>query len=276
MTVCGETRGGCRQERGNCPCSSANTSGKLFPAGTATKRAVLGLSLQDIVSHRESGASRTPRPGLHPPSFVPAMKTKSRLLLASLSGVLAALAAASAENQPTASSPATSPATAASAQISAPTPAGPAPAITETEALKKAAVSQPNYPAHPSTNSPRPSQSSDEPLVHTGASTFGSNTDPNIISTPPPPSRPENRPPAPAGVYVWVPGHFAPVKGEWQWVPGEWSVPATPSSVWIEGRYDEKAKRYSPGYWQPDRPPAPQTNGDGVVKESPVTAPGGY
>jgi WXXGXW repeat (2 copies) len=190
------------------------------------------------------------------------MKTNFRSVLVIFSSALAATALFSADSKSTPQSPAT--------PSSAPTPA-----ITETEALNKTSAPEPHYPAHPSTVAQTP-QSGDAPMVHTGASTFGNNTDPNLISAPPPSPRSETKPTAPAGLYVWVPGHYAPMKGQWQWVPGEWSVPATPSSVWIEGRYDEKAKRYSPGYWQPDRPPAPQTNGNGVVKESPVTAPGSY
>lgn len=87
--------------------------------------------------------------------------------------------------------------------------------------------------------------------------------DPFLVATPPPSLRAETKTSAPAPGYVWMPGHWAPVKGEWQWKPGEWGVPATPSSVWIEPKYDSKTTHWSAGYWQPDRagsyePEAPQ------------------
>lgn len=191
------------------------------------------------------------------------MKTFLRLLPAALGAFLAGTA----PFLVCAQSATTAPATPSPAEASAPAKASKTSSATSSEvgSGKKAA------PLSSDAN-----RGNDEASVHTGASTFASDRDPNLISTPPPPVRPETKPPAPAGLYVWVPGHYAPAKGEWQWIPGEWSVPATPSSVWIEGRYDEKTKRYSPGYWQPDRPPAPQTNGNNIEKESPVIAPGGY
>ena len=73
------------------------------------------------------------------------------------------------------------------------------------------------------------------------------------METPPPGPRTEKKPPLPAPGLVWMPGHWTPVKGEWQWTPGEWGIPATPVSVWIEPRYDAKTKQWRPGYWQPDR-----------------------
>jgi hypothetical protein len=73
------------------------------------------------------------------------------------------------------------------------------------------------------------------------------------MDTPPPPPREDKKPPLPASGMVWVPGHWVPSKGEWQWRTGEWGIPATPISVWIEAKYDPKTKQWSPGYWQPDR-----------------------
>jgi hypothetical protein len=73
------------------------------------------------------------------------------------------------------------------------------------------------------------------------------------METPPPSPRAEKKPPLPTPGLVWMPGHWTPVKGEWQWTPGEWGIPATPVSVWIEPRYDAKTKHWRPGYWQPDR-----------------------
>ena len=74
------------------------------------------------------------------------------------------------------------------------------------------------------------------------------------METPPPPLRAEKKPPMPAPGLVWVPGHWVPVKGEWEWTPGEWGVPATPISVWIDAKYDPKTKQWHACYWQPDRP----------------------
>jgi hypothetical protein len=81
------------------------------------------------------------------------------------------------------------------------------------------------------------------------------------MENPPPPPRAEKKPPIPAPGMVWVPGHWMPVKGEWQWTPGSWGIPATPISVWIDAKYDPKTKLWSPGYWQPDRvaPEQPET-----------------
>ncbi len=77
---------------------------------------------------------------------------------------------------------------------------------------------------------------------------------PVMMETPPPSLRVETKAPAPAAGYVWIPGHWKPVKGEWEWTPGEWGIPPTAVSVWIDGKYDSKTNQWSAGYWQPDRP----------------------
>lgn len=95
------------------------------------------------------------------------------------------------------------------------------------------------------------------------------------IAEPPPAPRSETKPEAPGPGYVWVEGHYMPVKGQWRWVRGEWAVPALPISVWIPARYDEKEKTWSPGYWQPDVPaaiPPPEPAKDG----KPAAPPNGY
>lgn len=79
-------------------------------------------------------------------------------------------------------------------------------------------------------------------------------TEPLMMDTPPPPAPADVKPPRPDASYVWVPGHWSPVQGEWKWQAGEWAVPATPASVWIDPKYDPKTKQWSAGYWQPDRP----------------------
>jgi hypothetical protein len=107
------------------------------------------------------------------------------------------------------------------------------------------------------------------PLVHTGASTFGEQTDPSVIDTPPPPARAETKPASPDPKYAWVAGHYIPVKGEWQWVAGKWAMPPTVESVWIQGSYDAKTKRWSEGHWQPDGKPAtkPELNEKGPAPD---------
>jgi WXXGXW repeat (2 copies) len=114
-----------------------------------------------------------------------------------------------------------------------------APALTRAEALKLITDAR-MYVAHPPKD---PNELVAKPKV----------TTPDFdIAEPPPPARPETKPEAPAPGYVWVEGHYMPVKGQWRWVRGEWAVPALPISVWISARYDEKGKTWAPGYWQPD------------------------
>ena len=135
-----------------------------------------------------------------------------------------------------------------------------APAMTLAEAQKVLSTAR-KYVAHPVASRP-----GDRPAQGRAAS-------PDFeMETPPPPPRPEAKPASPNPSYVWVPGHYMPVKGGWRWVGGEWAVPATPSSVWIAASYDAKEKKWSPGYWQPDRPSAPDPEGspkDSVLPLSP-------
>ncbi len=105
--------------------------------------------------------------------------------------------------------------------------------------------------------------------VHTGAASFGENTDPAFISSPPPKPLKEKKPDAPGPMYAWVPGHYTPVKGEWRWIAGKWSMPPTVESVWIEGTYDAPAKHWSEGHWQPDGNPTPKTE---PAKSGPAAA----
>lgn len=104
--------------------------------------------------------------------------------------------------------------------------------------------------------------------------------DPFTMEVPPPAPRPETPQPAPGAGYVWVPGHWTPVKGEWQWTQGEWGVPATPSSIWIPSKYDAKTKKWSAGYWQPDRvqaiEPPPPEKGPSPAPGAPPAAPAPY
>lgn len=126
-----------------------------------------------------------------------------------------------------------------------------APALTLAEAQKTIAAAR-RYVAHPSPEE-KETERRAEPRV----------TSPDFeIAQPPPAPRPETKPTQPVTGYVWVPGHYMPLKGEWRWVKGEWAVPATPASVWIPARYDEQEKKWSPGYWQPDRPAAPEATSE--------------
>ena len=175
--------------------------------------------------------------------------TSSFFVIASLCGTLALLgltektrAASDSSSSPPASPP---PPRAAAVPPASAGQTDPARAAKNT-AADSSAISAANALAAPPAHQP-----AETALVHTGASTFGSQTDPANIATPPPPLRPEKKNPAPDSTYVWVPGHYTPVKGEWQWVAGKWGVPATPTSGWMEGKYDSDAKRWYDGYWQP-------------------------
>lgn len=95
--------------------------------------------------------------------------------------------------------------------------------------------------------------------AHGGSETFGARTDPTIMEAPPPKLRAETKPPAPGPLYFWVAGYYMPVKGQWTWVSGKWSMPPTVESVWIMGTYDAATKHWSEGHWQPDGKPTPKT-----------------
>lgn len=92
------------------------------------------------------------------------------------------------------------------------------------------------------------------------------------VETPPPSPRAEEKPPMPTQGLVWVPGYWRPGKEGWKWTPGEWDVPATPISVWIEARYDAATKQWTPGYWQPDRDQPYEHEHETEEKEQPATA----
>jgi hypothetical protein len=127
------------------------------------------------------------------------------------------------------------------------------PALTRAEAQEKVTFAK-RYVAHPPKSD---AEGKGAPLV--SMPEFD-------IAVPPPAPRAEAKPDAPGAGYVWVAGHYMPEKGEWRWVRGEWAVPATPSSVWIAARYDEKEQKWSPGYWQPDVPtPADQAPAPGAA-----------
>lgn len=104
------------------------------------------------------------------------------------------------------------------------------------------------YEAHPDKGGDEGKPSEPQPL-------------PSVFSmeSPPPAPKTEGKPLAPGPDLVWVDGHYMPVENQWRWVTGAWAKPATPISVWIPARYDEKTKKWYPGYWEPDRVTAPPT-----------------
>jgi hypothetical protein len=127
------------------------------------------------------------------------------------------------------------------AKAEAASPAANAPALTLAEA-QKVVVAARKYEAHPP---PDPAGRPAEPRVMM----------PDFQGLGPPPvPRAETKPESPTAGFVWVPGHYMPVSGAWRWVRGEWAAPATPVSVWIPSRYDPAERKWTPGYWQPDRP----------------------
>lgn len=183
------------------------------------------------------------------------MKTKLRMRLVSLCGLWAAIAFT--QNLRGADEP--SPSSSAEKSSSAPALS---PALTRSEAPKLIAASR-KYVAHPGPKSPN-----------------GTRPEPEVITPgfemadPPPAPRTETKPAAPEPGYVWVAGHYMPVKKEWRWVRGEWAVPALPISVWMESHYDAKAKKWSPGYWQPDAPATPPAEPPPKTSTPPAAPPG--
>jgi hypothetical protein len=155
------------------------------------------------------------------------MKTKSFLLISGLCGLLAS--AAWAENTPGKAATATAPSSATSSPAS-------------TAEKDKATAA-------------RDTSSTDDTKAMEAAKRAHIRPSRNYVKveTPPPPVREETKPPQPTQGLVWVPGHWTPTKGEWKWTVGEWGIPATPVSVWIEPKYDPETKEWTAGYWQPDR-----------------------
>ena len=161
------------------------------------------------------------------------MKLNAVLLVAGLCGGLIVSASAQSDRRPT---PPSGPAEESSA-VSA------RPPLTFAEAQKLLAGDR-KYVAHP------PETGADGKVTESEALPAVYRMD-----DPPPAPRPEGKPAAPGPDLVWVDGHYMPVEHEWRWVMGAWAKPATPISVWIPGRFNEKEKKWFPGYWEPDRPP---------------------
>ena len=191
------------------------------------------------------------------------MKTKSSLVIAGLSGLLASSAlGAEAPAKPTAATPASAqqPVTAATKDSSS----APAKAVVENERPATAkSVSSEKLP---------PELAASKTVEEANKEHSEPAKDRFIMETPPPPLRAEKKPPIPAAGMVWVPGHWYPSKGEWQWRAGQWGIPATPISVWIDAKYDAKTKQWSPGYWQPDRVAPEQPEAPAPAENQPPPA----
>ena len=190
------------------------------------------------------------------------MKTTTPLVIVGLCGFLAS-SAWSAESSPKPAPP---------AGTSEAQPAAPPPSHRSSAELKKAgAEKKPVVDAQPVAPEKLPPElAASKAIEAANEEHIEPVRDRFTMETPPPPARAEKKPSIPASGMVWVPGHWVPVKGEWQWRPGEWGVPATPISVWIDAKYDPKTKQWSQGYWQPDRPAPHQP--EPVEKETTPTA----
>src|SRR5688572_4851481 len=135
-----------------------------------------------------------------------AMKTRHRLAIVGICGTLVVNVFGQ-DADPKASPPKAPPAK-SSAAPGAAVPAEPAP-VTTAETLQKLGMPAPRYPAHPP-----------EKKASGGSQVTVPTTPKFVMATPPPALRPETKPAAPAGNYVWVPGHYVPLNDEWRWVAG--------------------------------------------------------
>ncbi|MEO6004295.1 MAG: YXWGXW repeat-containing protein [Opitutus sp.] len=185
------------------------------------------------------------------------MRTKYRFVMVGLCGFMAAVAYG-AENpaKPPASAP-------ASPTNSAPAAAKPA-KKEKPEAVKAAA------PSAKAIEKTAPELATSKLLEEANKNHIRPAREGVRMETAPPAVRSEEKPPIPAQGMVWVAGHWRPVNGKWEWTAGEWGVPATPISVWIEPKYDPQAKQWMAGYWQPDREQPYEREVE--EKEQPTTA----
>src|SRR4051812_34431692 len=62
---------------------------------------------------------------------------------------------------------------------------------------------------------------------------------------------------SPGPGYVWVAGHQSWQDGNWVSVPGAWVLPPQPGTVYVEGRWDEGTKSWTPEHWEYVQPPPP-------------------
>lgn len=72
-----------------------------------------------------------------------------------------------------------------------------------------------------------------------------------MIGTPPPPIRYEAVPVMPEPGYVWTPGYWAPVQGQYVWYSGRWARPPYYGAAWRSPRWvhEDRGWRYQRGDW---------------------------
>jgi hypothetical protein len=66
-----------------------------------------------------------------------------------------------------------------------------------------------------------------------------------------PPVYVEPQPAAPAGNFVWQPGHWE-WRGTWVWVPGEYIANSQPRAVWVQGSWQATPAgtwAWNPAHW---------------------------
>lgn len=66
-----------------------------------------------------------------------------------------------------------------------------------------------------------------------------------------PPVYVEPQPTAPAGNFVWQPGHWE-WRGTWVWVPGEYIASAQPKATWVQGSWQATPAgtwAWNPAHW---------------------------
>jgi hypothetical protein len=69
-----------------------------------------------------------------------------------------------------------------------------------------------------------------------------------VIGAPPPPPRVIYAPPPPPQpAYVWVPGYWYPVKHQYRWHEGYYTLPPYEGAVWVGPRYERG--QFFEGYW---------------------------
>ena len=57
---------------------------------------------------------------------------------------------------------------------------------------------------------------------------------------------------SPGAEYIWIKGHWAWRRNDYEWVPGRWALPEGRLRVWEEGRWehDRAGWYYVEGHWR--------------------------
>ncbi|MBC8044986.1 MAG: YXWGXW repeat-containing protein [Rhizobacter sp.] len=73
-----------------------------------------------------------------------------------------------------------------------------------------------------------------------------------VVTEQPPAERVEVRVVAPSPRHVWIDGHWARRRGDWDWVPGHWDAPPRERAVWERGHWKQTRRGYVwvDGYWR--------------------------